>query len=248
MVLICATRQTRKCCHFVATANGVYSQGTAIDGVDPHQRPSRFSILIFWRHSYRASIDSLNSAWLAKLGKTEVEKGGWQMSDLVVIAFPTEAKAEEVRQKLLKMQKEYLIELGDAVVAVKDSSGNIKLNQMINMTAAGAVTGAFWGSLIGLIFLMPLAGAALGAASGTLSGYLTDIGIDDKWMKETAAAIQPGTAALFVLVRKVTADKVLEGLKGEGGTVLKTSLDHTKEAALQAALAGVQAAVPSAPS
>ena len=162
------------------------------------------------------------------------------MSDLVVIAFPTEAKAEEVRQKLLAMQKEYLIELGDAVIAVKDSKGQIKLNQLINTTAAGAVTGAFWGSLIGLIFLMPLAGAALGAASGTLSGYLTDIGINDKWMKETAAAVQPGTAALFVLVRKVTADKVLDRLKGEGGTVLKTSLDHTKEAALQAALCGGQ--------
>jgi uncharacterized membrane protein len=166
------------------------------------------------------------------------------MSDLVVIAFPTEAKAEEVRQKLLTMQKEYLLELGDAVVAVKDAKGNIKLNQMINTTAAGAVTGAFWGTLIGLIFLMPLAGAALGAASGAVSGALTDLGIDNKFMKETAAAIQPGTAALFVLVRKVTADKVLAGLKGEGGTVLKTSLDHTKEAALQAALAGVQAAVP----
>ena len=161
------------------------------------------------------------------------------MSDLVVIAFPTEAKAEEVRQKLLAMQKEYLIELGDAVIAVKDSKGQIKLNQLINTTAAGAVTGAFWGSLIGLIFLMPLA-----AASGTLSGYLTDIGINDKWMKETAAAVQPGTAALFVLVRKVTADKVLDRLKGEGGTVLKTSLDHTKEAALQAALAEVKATVP----
>ena len=61
---------------------------------------------------------------------------------------------------------------------------------------------------------------------------------------DIAAAIEPGTAALFVLVRKVTADKLLEGLKGEGGTVLKTSLDHTKEAALQAALAGVQAVVP----
>ncbi|WP_354125952.1 DUF1269 domain-containing protein [Bradyrhizobium sp. RT9b] len=70
---------------------------------------------------------------------------------------------------------------------------------------------------------------------------------DDKWMKETAAAIQPGTAALFVLVRKMTADKVLEGLKGEGGTVLKTSLDHTKEAALQAALADVRASVTSPP-
>jgi uncharacterized membrane protein len=170
------------------------------------------------------------------------------MSDLVVIAFPTEAKAEDVRQKLLGMQKEYLIELGDAVVAVKDAQGRIKLNQLLNTTAVGAVSGAFWGSLIGLIFLMPLAGAAIGAASGTLGGYLSDIGIDDKWMKDTAAAIQPGTAALFVLVRKVTADKVLDGLKGEGGTVMKTSLDHTKEAALQAALAGVQATVPASSS
>ena len=166
------------------------------------------------------------------------------MSDLVVIAFPTEAKAEEVRQKLLAMQKEYLIELDDAVVAAKDAQGRIKLNQLINTTTAGAVSGTFWGTLIGLIFLMPLVGAAMGAASGALSGALTDLGINDKWMKETAAAIQPGTAALFVLVRKVTADKVLERLKGEGGTVMKTSLDHTKEAALQAALAEAKAAIP----
>src|SRR5438874_10146447 len=129
------------------------------------------------------------------------DKGGLQMSDLVVIAFPTETKAEEVRQKLLAMQKEYLIELGDAAIAVKDIQGRIKLNQLINTTTAGAVSGTFWGTLIGLIFLMPLAGAALGAASGTLGGYLTDVGIDDKWMKETAAAIQPGTAALFEIGR-----------------------------------------------
>ena len=82
------------------------------------------------------------------------------MSDLVVIAFPTEAKAEEVRQKLLAMQKEYLLELDDAVVAVKDAQGSIKLNQMINMTTTGAVSGTFWGTLIGLIFMMPLVGAA----------------------------------------------------------------------------------------
>jgi uncharacterized membrane protein len=166
------------------------------------------------------------------------------MSNLVVIAFPTEAKAEEVRQKLLAMQKEYLIELDDAVVAAKDAQGHIKLNQLINTTTAGAVSGTFWGTLIGLIFLMPLVGAAMGAASGALGGALTDLGINDKWMKETAAAIQPGTAALFVLVRKVTADKVLERLRGEGGTVMKTSLDHTKEAALQAALAEAKAAIP----
>lgn len=168
------------------------------------------------------------------------------MSNLVVIAFPTEAKAEEVRQKLFAMQKEYLLELDDAVVAAKDAKGRIKLNQLINTTTAGAVSGTFWGTLIGLIFLMPLVGAAMGAASGALGGALTDLGTNDKWMKETAVAIQPGTAALFVLVRKVTADKVLERLKGEGGTIMKTSLDHTKEAALQAALAEAKAAIPAA--
>src|SRR5262250_3192278 len=112
------------------------------------------------------------------------------MSDLVVIAFPTEAKAEEVRQKLLAMQKEYLIELGDAVIAVKDANGHIKLNQLLNTTATGAVSGTFWGALIGLIFLMPLVGAAIGAASGAIGGALTDVGINDRWMKDAAQSLQ----------------------------------------------------------
>src|ERR1700745_3315407 len=166
------------------------------------------------------------------------------MADLVVIGFPPEAKAEEVRQKLLAMQKEYLIELGAAVIAVKDANGRIKLNQLLHTTAAGAASDTFWGRVSGLIFLMPLVGAAMGAASGALGGALTDIGINDKWMKDTAAATPPRQSARFLLVRKVTADKVLERLKGEGGTVMKTSLDHTKEAALQAALAEAKAAVP----
>ena len=169
------------------------------------------------------------------------------MADLVVIAFPSEAKAEEVRQKLLDMQKDYLIELGDAVIAVKGADGRIKLNQLFHTTAAGAVSGTFWGTLIGLIFLMPLVGAALGAASGAIGGSLSDAGINDKFMKEAAEAIQPETAALFLLIRKMTTDKVLAALQGEGGTVMRTSLDHTNETALQAALTGAQAALPTTP-
>ncbi|MCC3243772.1 DUF1269 domain-containing protein [Methylocystis sp. WRRC1] len=158
------------------------------------------------------------------------------MNDLLVIAFPSEEKAEQVRQKLFTMQKEYLIEMGDAVVAVKGADGEIKLNQLFNTTAIGGVSGAFWGALIGLIFMMPLAGAALGAASGAVSGALTDFGIDDKFMKDVAGAIPPGGAALFVLVRKMTTDKVLEGLKGVGGVVLRTSFEKSKEDAIRAAL------------
>ncbi|MGD9545580.1 MAG: DUF1269 domain-containing protein [Methylocystis sp.] len=158
------------------------------------------------------------------------------MNDLLVIAFPSEEKAEEVRQKLFTMQKEYLIELGDAVVAVKNPDGAVKLNQLFNTTAIGGVSGAFWGALIGLIFMMPLAGAAIGAGAGAVSGALTDFGIDDKFMKDVAAAVPPGGAALFLLVRKMTTDKVLEGLKGVGGVVLRTSFDKSKEDAIRAAL------------
>ena len=168
------------------------------------------------------------------------------MADLVVIAFPTEAKAEEIRGKLLDMQKDYLIELSDAVIAVKQPNGGVKLNQLFHPTATGAVSGTFWGTLIGLIFLMPLAGAAIGAAAGALSGALTDDGINDQFMKDVSQSLQSGNAALFLLIRKVTADKVLAGLQGVGGTVLRTSLDHTKEEALQRALAGAVAAQPAA--
>ena len=160
------------------------------------------------------------------------------MADLVEIAFPSEEKAEEVRRKLLDMQKEYLIELGDAVIAVKQPDGSVKLNQLFNPTASGAVSGTFWGALIGMIFLMPLAGAAIGAASGAISGRLTDVGINDKFMRDAAQSLQSGNAALFLLVRKMTTDKVLAALQGEGGTVLRTSFDETKEEALRVALAG----------
>ena len=158
------------------------------------------------------------------------------MSTLVVIGYDNEFKAEEVRLTFRKLQKEYLIDLEDAVVAVKDANSKVKLHQAINLTAAGAVGGGFWGSLIGLIFLNPLLGAAVGAAAGAASGALSDVGINDKFMKELADNMSPGTSALFVLVRKATLDKVLEELQGTGGKVLKTSLSHDDEAKLQAAL------------
>ena len=162
------------------------------------------------------------------------------MSTLAVIGYDNEFKAEEVRLTLRKLQKEYLIDLEDAVVAVKDAQGNVKLHQAVNLTAAGAVGGGFWGSLIGLIFLNPLLGAAIGAAAGATSGALTDVGINDNFMKDLAAAMTPGSSALFVLVRKATPDKVLAELQGSGGKVLKTSLSHDDEAKLQAALSAAK--------
>lgn len=162
------------------------------------------------------------------------------MSTLVVIGYDDVYKAEEVRLKLRKLQSEYLIDLEDAVVAVKDRDGKVKLHQAVNLTAAGAISGGFWGTLIGMIFLNPLLGLAVGAGAGAASGALTDLGINDQFMKDLAAALTPGSSALFVLVRKATPDKVLEELQGSGGKVLKTSLSHEDEARLQAALSAAK--------
>ena len=158
------------------------------------------------------------------------------MATFVVIDYENEMKAEEVRLALLKLQKQYLIDLADAVVVVRDDKGNVRLRQMHNLTAAGAVSGGFWGALIGLIFLNPLFGFAIGAAAGAVSGALRDVGIDDGFMKSLGETLKPGTAALCVLIRQMTPDKVVEELRKFGGTLIRTNLRHEKEAKLRAAL------------
>ena len=160
------------------------------------------------------------------------------MSDLVVIAFDTEEKAEEVRERLLDLQKTHIVRLADAVIATKRPSGRVRLNQLASPATSGALAGGFWGLLIGLIFLNPLLGAALGAGAGALSGRLNDIGLNDKMMRDIAQSFKPGSSGLFVLVRKATVDKVLAGLKGFAGkgTVFQTSLTKDDEADLREAL------------
>lgn len=158
------------------------------------------------------------------------------MADLVAITYPDEQTAEAARKRVLELQSEYLISLEDAVVVVKDADGRIKLNQMFNATAAGAASGSFWGFLVGLVFMMPIAGVLLGAAAGALGGKLSDYGINDQFMKNVAASMQPGNAGLFLLIKNMTTDKVVAGLQQFGGTVLRTSLDETKEKELRDAL------------
>jgi len=161
------------------------------------------------------------------------------MSELVVIAFDSEEKAEEIRDRLVSLQRSHIVTLADAVVATKRPNGSIRLSQLASPATSGAISGGFWGLLIGALFLAPHIGLLVGAASGGLAGALTDVGVDDGFMREVAEVLQPGSAALFVLLQKMTEDKLLDELKGVGGKVLRTSLDHTKEQQLRDALDGV---------
>ena len=156
------------------------------------------------------------------------------MSDLVAIAYDDEATANELMTGLAKLQSEYAIELEDAVV-VTHHDGQVKLHQP-SLTAAGAAGGAMWGGLIGLLFLAPLVGMAVGAASGAVAGAAADPGLDDKFLEELGNRLESGGAAVIVLVRKATPDRVLAEIAPYGGHVIQTSLSKDREAELQAAL------------
>jgi len=160
------------------------------------------------------------------------------MSTLIAVVFDDEATAFEMRAALVKMQQQYLLSMEDAVVVTRDPDGKTKLHQAVSLTGAGAVRGGFWGMLIGLLFLNPLLGAAVGAGVGAVSGYFSDIGVDDNMMRNIGASMKPGSSALFLLIKKMTADKVLEGLRpfvGKG-QVFQTSLSKDDEQTLRDAL------------
>jgi uncharacterized membrane protein len=164
------------------------------------------------------------------------------MSDLIVVGFKDEFKADEVMNELRKLQSQYLVDLEDAAVVVRNQEGKVKIKQAQELVAAGAVSGSYWGVLLSVIFFNPIF-ALVGAAAGALSGALTDIGIDDNFMRNLGSTIEPGTSAIFVLVRKSTPDRVLEDLSKFEGTVLRTSLSKEDEAKLQEALSKTPAAV-----
>jgi uncharacterized membrane protein len=158
------------------------------------------------------------------------------MSTLVAIAYPDAGTAEQVRAELVQLTKEHLLQLEDAVVVEHRPDGKIKLHQAMSPAGAGALGGAAWGGLIGLLFLAPLFGMAIGAASGAVAGKVADVGVNDDFMKTLGAKLPPGAAALIMLGKADAPDRVLERIRGFGGEVVQTSLDTEEEERLRAAL------------
>ena len=107
-----------------------------------------------------------------------------------------------------------------------------------NQHAGSAASfGFFWGFLIGLIFGGPLFWGLFTALLAGLLGKTTDLGVDNKFIKEVGNSLEPGQSALFMLVISVTPDKVLPEMEKLGGTVFQTSLSQEAEDQLRAALA-----------
>jgi uncharacterized membrane protein len=163
------------------------------------------------------------------------------MADLFVLGFPSKEKAKAVMEVARDLEKQQLLDLEDAALVWRTAEGKIKVQQSFSPAGAGAATGALWGTLFGLLFLMPVFGLAVGAASGALAGKLSDLGINDRFMKEVAATLEPGTAAIFALVRRSTPDRVRQALAPYEPTLIRTSLPLDEEAEIVRRLQEAQA-------
>jgi uncharacterized membrane protein len=163
------------------------------------------------------------------------------MSSLIVLTFGSETGAEQALATIGDLQRQQLITLEDAATVRRGMDGKPKVKQANSLVGAGAWGGAFWGMLIGLLFFMPWLGLAVGAVTGALAGKFSDYGIDDNFIKQVEQKLQPGTSALFLMVRQVTLDKVLDALRPLQPEVLQTSLSAEQEQKLREAF-GAQAA------
>ncbi|WP_435072913.1 DUF1269 domain-containing protein [Halorubrum sp. HHNYT27] len=164
------------------------------------------------------------------------------MSSLVVLAFDDVNGAERMRDKMYDFQKRELIKLEDAAVVVRDEKGHAKVKQAHSLVGAGALGGAFWGMLIGLLFLAPWAGLIAGSAAGALSGKFGDIGIDDSFIKNVSEAIEPGDSALFLLAREARLERIREDLDGVEFEIIETNLSPEEEDQLRETFAAEEIA------
>src|SRR5258708_10187211 len=166
-------------------------------------------------------------------------KGGPAMSDLIIIGYPDETTAQKVWEELVRLERDYLVDLDDAAIIRRDRKGKLHITTPAHHAVTlGTLSGLFWGVLIGLIFLFPLAPLAgvAGGIMGAAFGAAENLGVKGEFKQRVQDIIQPGTSAILVILRKATLDKFVDALRPYGGTVLQTSLPRDAEQQLMKTL------------
>jgi uncharacterized membrane protein len=155
------------------------------------------------------------------------------MSNLIVVTFDDPEEAGKVLKSLRSVQKEGYLSLDDSAVVVKDEDGKVHVkNEMDRGVKIGALGGGALGLLIGSVFF-PIAGLVIGALAGGLVGKSVDLGVDQKFVKEVSNDIQPGTSALFFIVRDAEPDVAVAALRPYKGTVRHTTFPPEAEEELR---------------
>ena len=158
------------------------------------------------------------------------------MSNIVVITFENEQEAGKVREAAASLRSRVSSSLDDSAVVVKDANGKVSVeNQVDRGIKIGAIGGGLIGLMLGFIFF-PVAGLVMGVAGGALVGKMTDMGVDQKFVKDVETAMHPGTSAIFLIVRQADPNAALAALKPFQGTVYHTSLSTDAEENLRRVL------------
>jgi len=169
---------------------------------------------------------------------------GVKLAELIAIGYPDETTALEAEEEAQRLAEELIIQPDAIAAIVRTKDGKFKVTTNHHVVGAGATYGMFWGFLFGLLFFVPVFGMAIGAGLGALMGKLEKSGIDKEFQQQVRDMLQPGTSALFLVLEKATPDKAIEAMSKFGGTVLKSSLSHEAEQALQEELHGAAAEQP----
>ena len=166
-----------------------------------------------------------------------------KMTEMVVVSFDGVDTAENARNKLIDLNNQFLLNLRQAVEVVRNQDGQVKIKEEPRLTGIGALGGAFWGLLVGLVFLVPAAGFVVGTVSGAIAGHFTKYGITREYLQQINAAIQPGQSALLILADNVKIDRVIPSLQEFHPKILRTSLTLDQETKLKEAF-GSPSAIP----
>ena len=151
------------------------------------------------------------------------------MSELIVIGYDDQAVATQAYEQVLALQKDYVVQLNGLAIVEVDTEGKSHVHTPTKIVGVSAASGALWGMIIGLLFLVPFVGMALGGALGALMGAMGKSGIDSEFRSQVQAMLKPGSSAVVVMASKITEDKFADAMKTYGGTLLKTSLSDEDE-------------------
>ena len=125
------------------------------------------------------------------------------MSELIIIGYDDHLQAEKAHDRVLELQRDHIVKLaGLAVVRVDDDGKKHVDTPAKGLVGTGAASGALWGMLIGLLFLVPGVGLVLGGLWGALMGRLGKAGIDDAFRDRVEGLLEPGKAAVVVLAAR----------------------------------------------
>ncbi|WP_329624635.1 DUF1269 domain-containing protein [Streptomyces sp. NBC_01255] len=162
------------------------------------------------------------------------------MSELIVIGYDDRGVADAAFATVQDLQRDYVVHLNGLAVVSVDEDGRTHVDTTSRIVGVSAASGALWGAIFGILFLLPGVGLVTGAAVGGLIGRLGKSGVDERFREQVRDLLKPGSAAVVVMASKITDDKFTAAMRPHGGTVLKTSLSDADEKELAEQLTGPQ--------